>query len=216
MPDEKNNVDALVQILWDYHHLNHELRPADAIIVLGSNDLRVADRAAELFLANFAPIIVCTGGRGRLTENWETTEAEALTERLIAAGIPADNILVEPTATNTGENITRSRQLLADHGIVPRSIIAVQKPYMDRRSYATFKKVWPEVEVMVTSPHIAWADYCTGDMQKEYVINAMVGDLQRIKTYGENGFQIPQEIPTEVWQAYEELIRLGYDKQLIK
>jgi len=44
----------------------------------------------------------------------------------------------------------------------------------------------------------------------------MVGDLQRIKYYPEKGFQIYQEIPEEVWKAYEELVKMGFDKQLIK
>ena len=42
-----------------------------------------------------------------------------------------------------------------------------------------------------------------------------VGDLQRIKLYPEKGFQIPQEIPGEIWAAYEELVRVGYDKYLV-
>ena len=43
---------------------------------------------------------------------------------------------------------------------------------------------------------------------------AMVGDLQRIKVYAETGFQIPQEIPADVWSAYDELVALGYDQRL--
>ena len=34
----------------------------------------------------------------------------------------------------------------------------------------------------------------------------MVGDLQRIKEYPSKGFQIPQDIPDEVWKAWEILI----------
>ena len=44
----------------------------------------------------------------------------------------------------------------------------------------------------------------------------MVGDLQRIKIYPKKGFQIFQEIPDDVWQAYKQLVNLGYDKHLIK
>ena len=43
----------------------------------------------------------------------------------------------------------------------------------------------------------------------------MVGDLQRIRVYAERGFQIPQEIPDEVWAAYEELVHAGYDSRLV-
>jgi uncharacterized SAM-binding protein YcdF (DUF218 family) len=92
----------------------------------------------------------------------------------------------------------------------------VQKPYMERRSYATFKKHWPDKEVIVTSPQISFADYPTSEIPLEKVINIMVGDLQRIKVYAEKGFQVYQEIPEYVWQAYEQLVSLGFDKQLIK
>ena len=38
---------ALSQTIWDYHQLHHPLQQADAILVLGSHDTRVAVRAAE-------------------------------------------------------------------------------------------------------------------------------------------------------------------------
>ena len=44
----------------------------------------------------------------------------------------------------------------------------------------------------------------------------MVGDLQRIKVYPGKGFQIHQEIPEDVWDAYEQLVRLGFDQHLIR
>lgn len=44
----------------------------------------------------------------------------------------------------------------------------------------------------------------------------MVGDLQRIKEYPIKGFQIQQEIPSNVWDAYEKLVSLGYTSHLIK
>lgn len=50
----------------------------------------------------------------------------------------------------------------------------------------------------------------------ERVINIMVGDLQRIQVYAEKGFQIHQHIPNEIWNAYERLVSIGFDRQLIK
>ena len=44
----------------------------------------------------------------------------------------------------------------------------------------------------------------------------MVGDLQRIYLYGENGFQIKQEIHQEVWNANNKLIALNFNKHLCK
>jgi uncharacterized SAM-binding protein YcdF (DUF218 family) len=86
---------------------------------------------------------------------------------------------------------------------------------MERRAYATFQKIWPEVEVIVTSPPIAFADYPTKFRSKEEIINIVVGDLQRIKVYAKRGYAIPQEIPATVWEAYETLVAMGYTSHLI-
>jgi hypothetical protein len=42
----------------------------------------------------------------------------------------------------------------------------------------------------------------------------MVGDLQRIKLYPGLGFQVYQEIPGDIWQAYNQLVDLGFDEHL--
>ena len=66
---------------------------------------------------------------------------------------------------------------------------------MERRSYATFKKHWPDKELMVTSPQIPFDEYANEEIPLERVIHIMAGDLQRIKFYPAKGFQIHQEIP---------------------
>jgi len=50
---------------------------------------------------------------------------------------------------------------------------------------------------------------------RENLIHEMVGDIQRIKIYPDLGFQIPQDIPDDVWIAYEQLVIRSYDKHLI-
>ena len=208
---------TLAKLLWDYHHINHRIKKADCILVLGSHDVRVAERAAELFLDQFAPLLIFSGGLGRLTEGlWPEPEADLFAKIAIAKGVPKEAILIENKSTNTGENILFTQQLLLEHELHPQSFIVVQKPYMERRSFATFKKHWPDKDVIVTSPQISFEDYATEEITLEQVINIMIGDLQRIKIYAEKGFQIYQEIPSQVWQAYEQLVRSGYDAHLIK
>lgn len=60
--------DTAAQIIWKYHQLSYELVKADAIVVLGSHDLRVAGRGAELYLDGWAPHIIFTGNVGRHTD----------------------------------------------------------------------------------------------------------------------------------------------------
>lgn len=208
---------ALAKLLWDYHHMHHELEKAACILALGSHDLRVADRAAELYLQGWAPLVIFSGGLGNLTLGmWTESEADKFARIAIDAGVPPHAILVENRSTNTGENIQFTQKLLEEQGLDINHFIVVQKPYMERRSYATFKKHWPEKQLTVTSPQFSFDDYPTAEIPLERVINIMVGDLQRIKYYPEKGFQIYQEIPAGVWQACERLIALGYDKHLMK
>jgi uncharacterized SAM-binding protein YcdF (DUF218 family) len=119
---------------------------------------------------------------------------------------------------NSGENVRFSYELLKRMGKIPRKIILAQKPTMERRAFATFRKTWPEekYELMVTSPPYSYEEYVGPIIDRETMINIMVGDLQRIKLYPEMGFQIPQEIPAKVWDAYEKLVAAGFDKHLVR
>lgn len=208
---------ALAQKLWDYHHVNDTLEKSDCILVLGSHDVRVGERGAELFLQGWAPLLIFSGGLGRLTEDmWTESEADKFAKIAMEMGIPKDAILIENKSTNTGENITNTQKLLKQHNLDPQSFIVVQKPYMERRSYATFKRHWPDKKLTVTSPQISFLDYPKQEIPVDTVIHIMVGDFQRIKLYAEKGFQVPQHIPDDVWQAYERLVELGFDEHLIK
>ena len=196
--------------------MNHRLAKSDVILVLGSHDYRVATRGAALWLEGWAPLLVFSGGLGNLTQHiWKESEADQFARIAINAGVPEDAILIENRSTNTGENILFTRQLLFEKNIHPSSFIVVQKPYMERRSYATFKKHWPDKNILVTSPQLSFEAYPTDDIPLEKVINIMVGDLQRIKYYPARGFQVEQEIPDEVWAACEQLIAAGYNKHLM-
>jgi uncharacterized SAM-binding protein YcdF (DUF218 family) len=217
----KERIRALAQKIWHYHRLNHQLAHADAILVLCSHDTAVAERGARLFLDGWAPLLVFSGGLGVITSRiWSGTEAERFAEIAVRVGVPRDRILIENRSTNTGENVRFTRRLLDQHAIPARRFIVVQKPYMERRSYATFRKVWPEADVVVTSPQVGFdeylAEYSNEALSPEDVVGIMVGDLQRIRIYPERGFQVPQEIPPDVWAAYEELVGAGFTRYLIR
>ncbi|MDD7986599.1 YdcF family protein [Lentisphaera marina] len=211
-----NNVLEHLQIIWNYHLLQMPVRSADCILVLGSNDLRVAEYAAELYFKGYVNKIIFSGAQGRLTTGqFKQTEAETFAEIAIAKGVPKDCIFLEKEATNTGENLQFTRSLIEKHNLVIKSAILVQKPYMERRTYATAKKQWPELEFTVSSPKINLKEFLSGSNDAEEVIHAMMGDLQRMDVYAQKGFQIPQVIPEEVWGSFNCLCRMGYTKHLI-
>lgn len=210
------STDAWARIVWDFHHVHHVLQKADCIVVLGSHDTRVAERGAELFLEGWAPLLVLSGALGSLTSGmWTRPEAEVFADIAERRGVPRERILLESRSTNTGENVDFTRQLLAEKGLTPRRAIAVQKPYMERRTAATFAARWPELELVVTSPQIAFDDYATSGIARDDVIHIMVGDLQRLIVYGGKGWSAPQVIPAAVMAAYEGLVAAGFTRRLL-
>lgn len=215
------NIDYYAKILWNYHRLDQKIKESDIIIGFGSHDLHVAKRCAKLFLDGYSNKIIFTGGFGRITKSlWNMTEAEKFAEIAIAMGVPRDKILIENKASNTGENIINTKVLLKNHNISPSSFLIVDKPYRERRTYATLKKQWSEIDFIITSPVYSYEDYChfysNSDISKDEFISIMVGDLQRIYLYGKNGFQIKQKFPSEVLDAYNKLIQLGFNQHLCK
>ena len=210
-----------VERIWNYHRLGHALVHSDAILVLCSHDTSVAEYAAQLFLDQWAPRLILSGGAGTITQRLFTEpEADRFAAIARSRGVPADRIIVENHSTNTGENVRFTRQLLATRAIEVRTFMLVQKPYMERRTFATFRKVWPEPSICVTSPPVSLDSYLSryvdDALSADDVISIMVGDLQRIHLYPDKGFQIPQPIPDDVWVAFRELVAAGYDRHLVE
>lgn len=211
------DLQQAAQAVWNYHRMGHNLEPADLMLVMGSHDLRVAEHAAELFHRGLAPRVVLSGGLGRLTEGaWERPEAEMFADVMRQRGVPEAALLLEEYSTNTGENVRFTQELLVKRGLAVRSVIGVHKPYMERRAYATMRRQWPEVSLRISSPPIEFACYGNNAIPLDEVIHIMVGDLQRIIAYPRLGFMIPQDVPLNVQQAYEQLVAAGFTNHLLK
>lgn len=198
-----------VEVLWDYHRLDRLPAPGEGILVFGSNDLRVAEHAVSLFQAGLGRWILFSGARGRMTEHWPETEAATMAALARSRGVSDACLFIEDRATNTGENIRFSRELLAAAGLTPERVIVVQKPYMERRTQAALDVQWPGAVCQVTSPPSDFASYCTDELPPQLVIEAMVGDFQRILDYPALGFASEQPVPQRVMDAYRLLCREG-------
>lgn len=215
-PNQQERIHELAELIWDYHLLHHPLQKADCIFALGCHDAGVATVAADLLLAGWADLLLLSGGVLFDKELSTKTEAEYFRDIALEKGVPKEKIVVENHATNTGENFQLAGALLKEKGLNPQKFIVVQKPYMERRTYATGMVQWKGKELILASEKISFADYVKKGIPYDRIINTMVGDLQRIRFYPDKGFQIPQEIPSEVWTAFEELVSYGFDKRLIK
>ena len=205
------------QAIWDYHQVGHEVASCDAAIGLGSHDLGVAAYAAELYRSGLFSVLVFSGANSPTTaKRFPRGEAMHYREHAIKLGVPDSAILVEPWASNTGQNISFSCALLAEHGYTPRSLLLISKPYMQRRAFATCRKVWPEVAVVCTSEPLKFDDYVTSIGDEKLVIDMLVGDLQRVIEYPKLGFAIGQDIPAVVLAAYHRLLASGFDSRILK
>eukprot|EP00038_Savillea_parva_P012967 m.208103 g.208103 ORF g.208103 m.208103 type:complete len:230 (+) comp24019_c0_seq1:510-1199(+) len=219
-------VVAAIETVWAYHHVNHPLPArADGILCLCSSDLGVARHAAQLFLNGTYQWLMFSGGHGTGIHSganmlgWDRAEALVFRDEAVRCGVPVDSILTEEASTNTGANVRLSRAILEANNLPRHHIVVVQKPFMERRAYATFKKVWPEPDIAVSSVDTPWEEYAAGcELDKDMIVNIMVGDLQRIKLYSKppTDFQIHQDIPDDVWTALEVLVKAGYTKNLIQ
>ena len=209
-----------LQVIWDYMHLNMELQPGDCIIGFGCINDDIALRCAQLYRDGFAPKILFTGGLGRNTlGRWKQSEAERFSFIAQQQGIPAQNILLENQSTNSAENILFSRKILEEAGLAQGRLICVHKPFMERRLYAAMKVYWPEANACFTSPQLDLEAYIHNTVKQglteKQVIDVIAGDFQRMDIYAKKGYQIPQEIPDSVWQAFHRLVELGYTGELI-
>ncbi|MCX5140021.1 YdcF family protein [Streptomyces sp. NBC_00338] len=202
--------------LWDYHQMGHTVRPCSVAVGLGSHDLGVADAAVALYKRGMAPLLVFTGATSPTTrDRMPRGEAVHYRERAIELGVPSSAVLVEPKARNTGENIRFSKALLEEAGAEVSSVLLISKPYEERRAYATACKAWPGVEIISASTPMTLTEYVDSIQDARLVIDMLVGALQRLLIYPEQGFMIEQPVPEDVLEAYERLCREGFTSRLL-
>lgn len=222
--------EKLAQSIFIYMKLSHKLKKADIIFVMSSIDLLPAEIAANLFLNGWANQLVFTGGVGgryyekAAKEHKGHTEADMSAQVAIKLGINNKYILREKRSKNSGQNVTFTRKLLKDNEFYPKSMICVHMPSAARRDYATIKKHWPEIEVIMVSPNIPFNKYHVRGYQGQFtrhdLISDMLGDLQRCFVYDKLpfNFMIPQDkpLPKKIKDAYYKLVDRNYTEQLIR
>lgn len=207
---------ADARTVWDFHQMGHELRPCSAAIALGSLDLGVAAEAAGLYHAGMFPVVVFTGDTSDATsERFPRGEAVHYREHALSLGVPDGAILLEPKATNTGQNIAYSREVLENASVPVATVLLISMPYMQRRAYATCRKLWPDVEPVCVSQPLPYGEYAATHDDEKQLIDMLMGDMDRVMEYPERGFAIEQHVPEEVRDAFDRLRARGYDTWLL-
>lgn len=206
-----------VATLFDFNQMHHQVRPSSVGIGLGSHDPNVPVHAADLYHQGMFPLVVFTGANApTTTSRFPRGEAVHFREIAMDCGVPSDAILIETEARNTGENVTLTRGLLDDRGVAARSAVVICRPYHQRRAYATFRAIWPELDVVCSSRPLPLPDYIATIGDPRFVIDMIVGDTQRVIEHPAAGFSSEHPVPDPVAAAYRRLVDAGFTSRLIK
>jgi uncharacterized SAM-binding protein YcdF (DUF218 family) len=150
MPEAAAISDDLAREINARHLVQTRLRPADLLFVFGTREGvdEFVEAIAKLWRDGFCRHILISGG-----PTWNDPDAEAfvLQRGIVGAGVPDNIILLEPRATNTGENVIFSLPIIDRHiGLKSiRSVIALGKACTSVRYLMTLQRHWPEVEKML-------------------------------------------------------------------
>jgi uncharacterized SAM-binding protein YcdF (DUF218 family) len=134
------------------HLITTPLRPADLLFVFGTRE-GVRERVAvahRLWRDGYCDWLVVSGGP---TLGIAQSECEVIAGALVSRGVPAERIIEEHRATNTGENVIYSLPLIdARLGLDNiRSVICLGNMWTARRYAMTLHRHWPAVEKMLVT-----------------------------------------------------------------
>jgi uncharacterized SAM-binding protein YcdF (DUF218 family) len=220
----------------------------DLLVVVGSGVLAAAEHAFDLARGRFNGPVLLTGGIGHSTDFLRRAiaaaydiptegrpEAEMLREVALARGIAASRLIVEPRSTNCGDNALQSRHVLDAAGLAPRRILLVQDPLMQRRTDASFRKVWHDrpwaafLNWPTFVPRVEWDEgalrFAGEDLRAhwpmERFLSILLGEVPRLRDdasgYGPagRGFIVHVDIPPAVEAAFGRL-RESLEGQLVE
>jgi len=144
--------DADIARINTEHLISTPLKAADLLFVFGQRrgDRLIAEKAVELWQRGLFRHAIVSGGA---TQGNPRTECSIIKDGMVAGGVPAELILEEHRASNTGENVLFSLPLI-DAALGRKnitSVICLGKICTARRYPMTLQRHWPEVEKMLVT-----------------------------------------------------------------
>jgi len=130
----------ILQAAGHFWVVDEDPGPADAILILGDDNLQGdrATRAAQLYRARWAPVVVASGRPLRPYVSVPDLMKRDLTER----GVPEKAIVSYPRpVANTREEAEALRNLAVGRGW--RHVLVVTSNYHTRRTRFIFHRIWP-------------------------------------------------------------------------
>ncbi len=219
----------------------YNLEKVDILILLGNAIPYTIDVAYDAYKKGICDKILISGGIGHSTDllrnaiktnfkynNIETanrSEGDIFKDILVNYfNVPEDDVLLENQSTNCGDNALKSVELLDSLNIKYNSIILIQDPTMQLRTYASFSKYLDgrNVNIINYAPFIPKLDDnmnfsnegIDGIWDINRYLNLISGEIPRLRDdtegYGPNGknFIAHIDIPNDILKKYDELINI--------
>lgn len=228
-----NHWNTVIHYLADADFTNEQLPTFEVAILAGNSLPFIADQAAALLLKGKVKTLVLSGGVGHATQylvenfakiGWQPTaktEAEMVAEYLQRFYPIADEqLILETSSTNSGENAAFSLALLQEKGLMPFELLLLQDPLLMRRTRATFQRQWRE-ELTSFATYVPFQPSVTEPFELDtesrqwwspaYFQQLVFGEMRRLQNnadgYGPLGqdFIDELEIPAEVLAAFQQL-----------
>ena len=224
----------------------------DMIIILGNSFPYIAELGAKAYKRGLSKDIMIVGGIGHSTKYLiqnvlkdnkykdidvnDKSEADIFRQIIERKeNIPLDKIILESKSTNCGSNAYEALNILKEKGKIPESIILIQDPTMQLRSYASFFNAWHEEKTLIISyspfiPEVKISEkgfeYTNGEINglwsKDRFIDLIMGEIPRLRDdengYGPKGkeFISHVDIREEVLGSYERLLSYFSEYKQIK
>ena len=173
------------------HLIHTPIKPADLLFVFGTREdvARRVDEAARLWREGLFRWSIVSGG---VTPGSSLSECAILRDAMIARGIPADKILSEDRAMNTGENVIFSLPVIdAALGLGNvRSVICFGNTWTSRRYAMTLQRHWPEVEKMLVTVDSFATPRALWHTDPEFS-HRVLSEWDKIEPYMAKGFIAP-------------------------
>ena len=195
---------ADIRRLWDYLGVTEAPRAADAVFAFGGPLLAIPEKAAELYAAGLAPLVLVAGKTGTHDDSgWQEPSAVVFAAHLRERGVPDAAIVVAPESTNTLEDVLLGMPLLLARTGRLESLIAVSRPIHQRRALATVRRAYPAYAyVSCPCDEAPPAPTDPADRLRAIACRAL-GELDRLRIYAAQGNLEPQTVPDDVSAAAE-------------
>lgn len=228
-----------------------KINQVDLLILLGNSITFIAEQAAKAYKSGIAKEIMIVGGIGHSTkylrdnikkhylykfiETVDRPEADILKDILVSyQGISEKDIIIENQSTNCGSNAKEALKVIKDKHKKPKSVILMQDPTMQIRTYYSFLKEWSQEDVIFINysafiPFIKesagvlsfTSDEIDGLWDIDRFLSLVMGEVPRLRDdkdgYGPKGkgYILHVDIPKEVLSAYDYLLKF-YSEYIIK